>query len=91
MSADFVQYDLGSLNAGSVVEITLGHRANVHLVDAHNVNRYRRGEAFDGIGGEALRSPLQLRVPSTGHWSVVIDLGGAAGTIRSGVRVLVEA
>ncbi len=91
MSADFVQHDLGSLNAGAVVEITLANRANVHLVDSHNFNRYRRGEDFRGIGGEAVRSPLRLQVPSGDHWYVVIDLGGGAGTIRSSVHVLTYA
>jgi hypothetical protein len=50
------------LAAGSVVEITLANRANVFLLDTNNYDRYRRGESFRGIGGEALRSPLRLSV-----------------------------
>jgi hypothetical protein len=51
---------------------------------------YRRGESFRGVGGEALRSPVKLEVPGTDHWYVVLDLGCAAGSIRSSVRVLSE-
>jgi hypothetical protein len=88
MSADFVKYDLGQVSAGAVVQITLARRANVYLLDAYNFGRYRRGESFEYVGGEALQSPLRLRVPSTDHWFVVLDLGGGAGTIRSSVQLL---
>ena len=44
MSANFVKYDLGQLDAGSVVEVTLAHRANVFLLDASGFSRYQRGE-----------------------------------------------
>lgn len=27
-------------------------------------------------GGEAIRSPLNVEVPNSGHWFVVLDLGG---------------
>jgi hypothetical protein len=87
MGADFVEYDLGQLPAGSMVTVTLAHRANVHLVDSSNLDCYRRGEDFRGIGGEAVRSPVHLQTPSAGHWYVVLDLGGATGTIESSVSV----
>lgn len=86
--SDFVKHDLGTVAAGTVVEVTLRHRANVLLMDAHNFNRYRRGESHRYIGGEALESPLHHEVPNGGHWVVVLDLGGAAGRIESSVRVL---
>ena len=86
--ADFIKFDLGHLPAGSVVEIKLGHRANAHLVDANNFSRYRRGESFSGVGGEVLRSPVQLSTPTSDHWYAVFDLGGAAGRIEADVAVL---
>ena len=88
MSADFVKYDLGQVAAGAIVEITLANRANVYLLDAYNFGRYKRGESFQYVGGEALRSPLRLQVPSTGHWFVTLDLGGGRGAVRSSVRLL---
>ncbi len=87
MTANFVKYDLGQLDAGSAVAVTLTQRANVRLLDAHNFARYQRGEDFRQIGGEAVRSPVTLGVPSLGHWYVVLDLGGGTGTIRSSVSV----
>jgi hypothetical protein len=91
MSANFVKYDLGQLDAGSVVEVTLAHRANVFLLDASGFSRYQRGEQVRAIGGQAVKSPVRLETPNSGNWYVVLDLGGAAGTIRSSVRVLTPA
>lgn len=34
------------------------------------------------------RSPFRIPIPHSGHWYVVIDLGGYSGTVRSSVRVL---
>jgi hypothetical protein len=84
----FVKYDLGYLEAGATAEVALDHRANVRLLDAVNFGRYQRGETFQYVGGQASRSPVPLTIPSAGHWYVVLDLGGGAGTIRSSVRVL---
>ena len=72
-----------------MIEVTLDRQANVQLLDASNFSRYRRGEGhrYEG-GGLVKRSPFRMRPPSSGHWYVVIDLGGGGGTIRSGVRVL---
>jgi hypothetical protein len=86
--SDFVHYDLGQLQQGSVVELTLDRRANVLLVDGPNFSRYRTGDSFDYVGGEAVRSPVRLEVPKTGHWHDALDLGGGSGTIRSSLAVI---
>lgn len=91
MSADFVKHDLGYVPAGSTVRIELSHRANVHLLNEHNFHRYRAGMDFRSIGGEAVRSPVLLRPPESGHWYVVLDLGGRAGSIESYVEVVPRA
>jgi hypothetical protein len=86
---EHLKYDLGTLEAGSVVSVALKHRANVLLMDASNYRIYSagRGGRFSFLGGEALRSPLRLRVPHLGHWFVALDLGGAAGRISASVSV----
>lgn len=84
---NFVHNDLGWLNAGQVVEVTLGNAANVRLMDQSNFNSYRQGQQHRFYGGHAVRSPIRLQVPNGGHWHVAIDLGGNGGTIRSSVRV----
>lgn len=87
MSADFLQFDLGQLRAGDVVEVDVKNRQNVLLLDAHNFSRYRRGDDYKYFGGEALRSPIRFEVPHVGHWYVVGDLGGCKGRIEMSVEV----
>lgn len=85
----FQHYDLGSLKGGEIVEVTLsGSAANVRLMDSTNFNSYKRGRRHRAYGGHARRSPVRLQIPRSGHWHVVIDLGGYSGRIRSSVNVL---
>jgi len=83
----FVHSDLGHLNDNQVVEVTIDRAANVFLMDSTNFNNYRQGRNYRYFGGQAVRSPVRLAVPHSGHWHVAIDLGGGSGSIRSGVRV----
>ena len=85
--SDFVKYDLGQVGSDASVAVNLTSRANVHLLDSNNFARYQLGEDFRAIGGEAMRSPVRLRIPHGGHWYVVLDLGGGSGTINSSVEV----
>ena len=87
MTGSFVEHDLGSLRGGELVTVTLRERANVRLLDATNFQRYQRGEQHTLIGGQALRSPIRLRVPHPDHWYLVLDFGGASGAIHSNVTV----
>lgn len=87
MIGSFVKNDLGSLRGGELVSVTLCEGANVRLLDASNFQRYQRGEQHTLIGGEALRSPVRLRVPHPAHWYLVLELGDAAGTIHPNVTV----
>jgi Domain of unknown function (DUF1883) len=71
-----------------VVEVTLNGQANVMLLDSANYDRYRKGESFRYHGGLAKVSPARIVPPDHGRWHVVVDLGGFAGKVRAGVRVL---
>lgn len=71
-----------------VVEVTLNGQANVMLLDSPNYAQYQRGGSFRYYGGLAKTSPVRLVPPHPGRWHVVVDLGGFAGRIRAGVRVL---
>ena len=85
----FTHYDLGQRNGGEIVEVTMsGNAANVRLLDASNFQSYRAGRNHRYYGGHATRSPVRLQIPSSGHWHVVVDLGGYPGSVRSGIRVL---
>jgi Domain of unknown function (DUF1883) len=88
LNMDFVHYDLGSLDRGQIVEVSLNIAANVQLLDTANFNQYRSGGSFQYVGGRINRSPARLSVPTPGHWHLAIDLGGASGNLRSEVRVL---
>lgn len=84
-----MKYDLGHLERGAVVEVTLTSQANVLLMDSANYRTYASGQGrFRYTGGLAKVSPIRLPIPSAGNWYVAIDLGGYAGRVRSGVRVL---
>jgi uncharacterized protein DUF1883 len=84
----YIHNDLGFLNGGDVVEVTLSSQANVKLMDGSNFANYRQGGQHRFFGGHAKQSPIRLQVPSAGHWHVAVDLGGYSGNVRTGVRVL---
>ncbi len=71
-----------------VVLVTLDGQANVLLMGDTDFSAYQQGRSFSYYGGWATRSPVRLSPPHSGHWHVVVDLGGRAGTIRASVRVI---
>jgi len=85
---DFVHHDLSQLSGGEVVQVTLATAANVRLLDEANFSAYRQGRQYRYYGGYVTQSPYRVRVPASGHWHLVVDLGGYPGQIRSSVRVL---
>ncbi len=84
---NFLHYDM-QLASGDVVVVTMDKQANVRLLDDTNFARYQRGEQHTYYGGLAQVSPVHLRPPHAGHWHVVIDLGGYAGTVRASASVM---
>ncbi|WP_123040157.1 DUF1883 domain-containing protein [Cohnella candidum] len=85
----YTYYNMGHLQRGQVVEVTLsGNAANVRLMDSSNYNNYKNGRNHRYYGGLAKRSPVNLTVPSSGNWHVTVDLNGLRGSVRSSVRVL---
>jgi hypothetical protein len=85
----FRYYDLGHRSGGEIVQVTLsGNAANVFLVDSSNFNSYKAGRRYQYYGGHASRSPVKIQVPRSGHWYVVIDLGGYGGSVRHSVQIL---
>ena len=86
---NFSHYNLGHVNRGSIVEVTLqGSAANVRLMNNSDFNSYKAGRRHHYYGGLAKKSPIRLQVPSSGMWHVAIDMQGLRGTVRSGVRVI---
>jgi hypothetical protein len=85
---NFLQYDLGSLKRGQIVEITLTSGANVRLMSSSDFSNYKNGRRHQYIGGLAKKSPIRLQVPSSGHWYVAVDMQGLQGSTNASVRVL---
>ena len=82
-------YDLGQLNAGQIVEVTLsGSAANVKLMDSSNFSSCKSGRRHRYYGGLVKRSPCCIAVPSSGRWHLTVDMNGLRGSVRSTARVL---
>ena len=87
---NYLHYEL-DLSAGDIVEVTLDKQANVRLLDEANYSLYRNGKRHRYHGGLVKASPVRIPAPHAGHWHVVVDLGGYAGTVRASARVLLGA
>jgi hypothetical protein len=85
---NFLQFDLGNLERGQIVEITLTNGANVRLMTGSEFSNYKNGRRHSFIGGLAKRSPVRLQVPSSGHWYVAVDMQGLQGSTKASVRAL---
>lgn len=84
---NFLHYEV-NLDSNNIVEVTLDKQANVRLMDDVNFSLYKSGQRHHYYGGSAKQSPVRLKPPSSGHWNVVIDLGGYSGTVRASVKVV---
>ncbi len=83
MSHRFDYHHLGRHPRGSRVVVRLrGTAANVMLVDAPNLVRYRSGQGFVSTGQFVRHSPVELTIPRDADWYLVLDHGGYAGRVR---------
>ena len=84
---NYLHYEF-DLSANDTVEVTLDNRANVRLLDDANFLLYKSRKLHRYYGGFAKTSPIRIAAPRAGHWHVVVDLGGYAGTVRASASVL---
>jgi hypothetical protein len=85
---NFLHTDIGNQSPGALVTVTLrGTEANVLLLDTVNFQSYKASRGYHYTGGHYKQSPVRLRVPHSGRWHVVVDLGGAAGSVNASVAV----
>lgn len=81
-------WDLGQQSTGASVHVKLtGNAANVRLMDSSNFQSFKNGGPARGLGGHYTASPVVLRIPSSGHWILVVDYGGYAGQGTAAVQV----
>jgi hypothetical protein len=77
------------LSAGATVRVDCDHQCNVMVMDDHNYAQYRRGRGgFNYHGGFYQRLPAGIRVPHSGYWNTVIDLGGRQARIRHSIHYI---
>ena len=76
-------YDLGYISFGGWFEpaavsaiVSLNYATNVMLLDASNYQRYISGLNYSYHGGHVTSSPVNLPIPTPGHWHLVVDNGG---------------
>jgi hypothetical protein len=76
-------------NAGpdNVICVDLQMAANVVLLDDINYSAFRRGCSYRYFGGYYRQTPVRLSPPHSGHWHVVVHLGGYAGRVAANVAV----
>lgn len=86
---NYIELPLQYQASGSVAEVSLtGVESDVFLVDSTNLSAFKRSTQFSYHGGHYKSSPVRLRVPSSGTWTVIV-IPGLGGTVRATVRVLV--
>lgn len=85
---NFLQFELGQLKAGQIVEVTLTSGANVRLMTSSEFSNYKNGRQHRFIGGLAKKSPVRLQVPTSGRWYVAVDMQGLRGSTRASVTVV---
>ena len=83
----FIDYEF-NLGSDDAVEVRLDRQAYVRLLDGSNFERYRTGQPYTFYGSLVTVSPFMLWAPHAGHWHVVIDLGGYAGTVNAWALVV---
>jgi hypothetical protein len=76
------------LQPEDIVEVTLDSPANVMLLDTNNFLKYQQGASYRYHGGYAEKTPVRLSPPNSGKWHVVVNLGGYAGSVRAGLRIV---
>ena len=85
----FIHYNLGLIPQGSTVVVTLKKGgANVRLMDASNLQRYRSGRQHRYYGGGLVaKSPYRIPVPHAGMWHLTVDVIGLRDGTQAGVQV----
>ena len=87
LEMNYLHYEL-DVGPNDIIRVTLDKQVNVKLLDSTNYQNYRTGQRHRYYGGLAKLSPVDLRAPYQGHWHLVIDLGGYAGTVNASVNVM---
>ncbi len=79
--------DMGTLNAGSFVELKMDMSANVRIMTQDAFEKYKLKDDHQYIGGYVKFTPYTVKIPGTAHWFIVVDRGGREGKVSATVSV----
>ena len=79
---------LGHVEQGKVVEISLDYAASVKVMDNANYFSFKKGGKYKYLGAYVKTSPYQVVIPYSAKWYVVFELDGSADKVASSVKVL---
>ncbi|EKQ57295.1 MULTISPECIES: DUF1883 domain-containing protein [unclassified Clostridium] len=80
-------YEEGNFKKGDILSIAIDRKVNIYLMDNINFQRYKNNMNCEYYGGVATCSTYNITVPRTGHWYIVMDLGGNAGILNYSIKV----
>lgn len=80
-------YKEGNFKKGDILSITFDRKVNIYLMDDINFARYKSEQSCEYYGGAVNGSPHNIQVPRTGHWYIVLDLGGATGILNYSIKI----
>lgn len=80
-------YEEGNFKKGDILSIVVDRNVNTYLMDGINFQRYKKDMNCEYYGSSTKASPYNILVPRTGHWYIVIDLGGSTGILNYSIKV----
>lgn len=77
------------VESGSVVSVQCSHQINVLVMDDTNYNKYKRGLNSQVYGGFYTHFPVNIPVPHSGYWNIVLALPpGHRANINYSINIL---
>lgn len=77
------------LNGGDIVHVDCSHQINVLVMDDINYSSYKRGGRFKYFGGFYERFPVDITVPNSNNWNVVLALPpGRRANIQYSINII---
>jgi hypothetical protein len=85
---NYLKFPLNYQNSWSIAIVNLdGVESDVFLLDSANLSNFERGAEFRYTGGHYKQSPVRLRVPASGTWTVIV-VPGLGGSVNASVEVV---
>jgi len=80
-------HDIGDVEQGNIIEVTLDKAANVRVMDSDNYESFRNRRSYTAIIYYITSSPFKIKLPRSAHWYVVVDPEDQPGSVVSSVKV----